>query len=50
METSVIVLTFLTDPLDSDRTHINEFIQNDGYEILKTHLLDEKEGLRAAVA
>ena len=49
METSVILLTFLTDPLDSDRTCINELINYDGYEKLKTHLLDEKEGLRAAV-
>jgi hypothetical protein len=34
VETSIITLSFLTDPFDSDRDFITEFVSNEGYETL----------------
>ena len=45
-ETSLIVLSILIDPRDSDRTYANTFIDNDGIDCLRDMLNYHKEGAR----
>ena len=46
LETSLIALSILIDPRDTDRTYANTFIDNDGLDCLKILLNYHKEGAR----